>query len=145
MKHVFYEHIEILNRQPWGQWRWSTPRNIQVSKFKYYQCVLLVVAGLVIISLGIGLAWSRYPGVWRWWGTIGSSPSGRPLAETLSNTTQDNSSDRRSNIQCWLAIILRFQIYLCQFMACLRKRLHCSNGLFTLLYSHTSLFLFCFC
>ena len=56
MKHVFYEHIEILNRQPWGQWRWSTPRNIQVSKFEYYQCVLLVVAGLVIISLGIGLA-----------------------------------------------------------------------------------------
>ena len=55
MKHVFYEHIETLNRQPWGQWRWSTPRNIQVSKFKYYQCVLLVV-GLVIISLGIGLA-----------------------------------------------------------------------------------------
>ena len=34
MKHVFYEHIETLNRQPWGQWRWSTPRNIQVSKFK---------------------------------------------------------------------------------------------------------------
>ena len=38
MKHVFYEHIETLNRQPWGQWRWSTPRNIRVSKFKYYQC-----------------------------------------------------------------------------------------------------------
>ena len=54
MKHVFYEHIETLNRQPWGQWRWSTPRNIQVSKFKNLN--IISVVGLVIISLGIGLA-----------------------------------------------------------------------------------------